>query len=307
MYAQEEKPKENKSKLSGNADSQKSSSSKTTFQFEDNRPKAIAQRKLQKMTINSPHVKQLRDFQDMANNRLQSIVTGDSLALIQRSRVDAIEQPNEVVSGIVELMRVRAEGAAENMLYDFEEIQEDYRYFMATNEQADNAERFALMSIKTPPAIKDGENEVPTPNIDNYLWVEGLVSDPGSGLGGLLLEKAEKLAVDERKTGIALAAYEYDIEPNEELPDRIGNPYSVAGYYEKKRGYSYTGEAYEEVDEEGNSHFYPIYAKTTEKIELERMIQTIEEDEVDEYNVEWYESAKAKLDRINGIERDDDI
>lgn len=43
----------------------------STFRFEDNRPEAIAQRKLQEAIDNSPRVKQLRVYQDMANKSPQ--------------------------------------------------------------------------------------------------------------------------------------------------------------------------------------------------------------------------------------------
>lgn len=49
MYAQKEKPKDNKSQSVTNTVSQKRSDCKSTFQFEDNRHEAIAQRKLQEI------------------------------------------------------------------------------------------------------------------------------------------------------------------------------------------------------------------------------------------------------------------
>ncbi|MDQ1252981.1 MAG: hypothetical protein QG646_2123 [Euryarchaeota archaeon] len=59
-YARVEKPKESKSQSVANVDSQKQSSSESTFQFLDNRPEAVAQRKLQEMANNSPRVSQLK-------------------------------------------------------------------------------------------------------------------------------------------------------------------------------------------------------------------------------------------------------
>ena len=47
---------------------QKKSDGKQGFRFEDNRPEAIAQRKLQETANNSPRTVQLRAFQDMAKN-----------------------------------------------------------------------------------------------------------------------------------------------------------------------------------------------------------------------------------------------
>ena len=38
----------------------------SSFQFVDNRPEAVAQRKLQEIANNSPHVKKLGAYQEMA-------------------------------------------------------------------------------------------------------------------------------------------------------------------------------------------------------------------------------------------------
>lgn len=66
MYKQVEKPKEYKSQSVTNTVFQKQSFGVSTFQFMDNRPEAIAQRKLQEKMNNCPQVKQL-----MSNNIAQ--------------------------------------------------------------------------------------------------------------------------------------------------------------------------------------------------------------------------------------------
>jgi hypothetical protein len=58
---------ENKSQSVANEISKKQSGGESTFRFVDNRPEAVAQRKLQEMANNSPRVTQLKAFQDMAN------------------------------------------------------------------------------------------------------------------------------------------------------------------------------------------------------------------------------------------------
>jgi len=68
MYAQVEKPKDNKSPLSGNAVFQKQSGGESTFQFEDNRPESVKQRKLQEMASNSPQTKQSFQLQSLVDN-----------------------------------------------------------------------------------------------------------------------------------------------------------------------------------------------------------------------------------------------
>ncbi len=72
MNTHADKTQENKSQSVSIDHSQIQSDGETTFQFVDNRPEAIAQRKLQEMANNSPQVSQLRAFQDMANNGPQA-------------------------------------------------------------------------------------------------------------------------------------------------------------------------------------------------------------------------------------------
>lgn len=68
MYEQIEKPKENKSSAVANNVGQKKNNAKQGFGLVDNRPEAVAQRKLQEKANNSSQVSQLRAFQNMANN-----------------------------------------------------------------------------------------------------------------------------------------------------------------------------------------------------------------------------------------------
>jgi hypothetical protein len=72
MNTHADKTQENKSQSVSALDSQMQSGVESTFQFVDNRPEAIAQRKLQETVDNSPQVSQLRAFQDMANNNTQA-------------------------------------------------------------------------------------------------------------------------------------------------------------------------------------------------------------------------------------------
>jgi hypothetical protein len=72
MYAQPEKPKENKSKGVINAVMQKKSNLKQGFRSVDNRPEMTAQRKRQEMANNSPQVRQLSAFQEIADHSFQT-------------------------------------------------------------------------------------------------------------------------------------------------------------------------------------------------------------------------------------------
>jgi len=60
--------KENKTQAVANSLPKQQSSGESTFKFVDNRPEAIAQRKLQEAINNSPRVQQLKAYQEMANN-----------------------------------------------------------------------------------------------------------------------------------------------------------------------------------------------------------------------------------------------
>ena len=68
MNTHADKTQENKSQSVLSDHSQMQSGGESTFQFVDNRPEAVAQRKLQEMANNSPRAMQLKAFQEMANN-----------------------------------------------------------------------------------------------------------------------------------------------------------------------------------------------------------------------------------------------
>jgi len=68
MNTHADKKQENKNQSVANETSQKQRGSESTLQFVDNRPEAIAQRKLHELANNSPQVSQLKAFQDMADN-----------------------------------------------------------------------------------------------------------------------------------------------------------------------------------------------------------------------------------------------
>lgn len=107
MYAQVEKPKENKSRAVGNSVAQKKSSVKQRFGFVDNRPEAIAQRKLQETTENSRRAPQVMQLQIMTNNHSNKL--GNHI--IQRVvRFDASDNPKE--ARITEAWFPRPEGTS---------------------------------------------------------------------------------------------------------------------------------------------------------------------------------------------------
>jgi hypothetical protein len=72
MNAHADKTQKNKYQSVANAVSKKQSSGESVFQFVDNRPEAITQKKLQEIANNSSEVRQLRAIQEMANNSPKS-------------------------------------------------------------------------------------------------------------------------------------------------------------------------------------------------------------------------------------------
>ena len=99
MNSHSDKSQENNSQSVANQVSQKKSGSETAFQFVDNRPEAIAQRKLQEMANNSPQVKQLQAIQTMADNspqakkaaQLQDIANNYPAPTIQKKEIEEEE------------------------------------------------------------------------------------------------------------------------------------------------------------------------------------------------------------------------
>jgi len=85
MNTHADKTQENKSQSVSAASSQMQSGKDSTFQFEDNRPEAVSQRKLQEMANNSPRVSQLKAFQDMSNNSPQAIKTAQLQSMADNS------------------------------------------------------------------------------------------------------------------------------------------------------------------------------------------------------------------------------
>jgi hypothetical protein len=72
MNTHADKTEEKKNQSATNGNTQIKRGGELTYQFVDNRPEAVAQRKLQEMANNSPQVSQLRSLQLMANNSSQT-------------------------------------------------------------------------------------------------------------------------------------------------------------------------------------------------------------------------------------------
>ena len=82
MNTHEDKTQENKSQAVANSLPQLQSNGESTFQYVDNRPEAITQRKLQESINNSPRVQQLKSYQEMANNssHVKQIISHQAMA-----------------------------------------------------------------------------------------------------------------------------------------------------------------------------------------------------------------------------------
>ena len=116
MNIHADKTQENKNRSVANEFSQKQSDGVSTFQFVDNRPEAIAQRKLQEVANNSAQVRQLIAFQGMANNSLQEkqptqLSRGGRITpIIQRNAVKDEEGENYHDSNYPGVKMARQEG-----------------------------------------------------------------------------------------------------------------------------------------------------------------------------------------------------
>lgn len=88
MNTHADKTQENKSQSVSNGKSHMQSGGESTFQFVDNRPEAIAQRKLQEMANNSPQISQLRAFQGMTNKSPQAKQAAQLQAMSDNNFID---------------------------------------------------------------------------------------------------------------------------------------------------------------------------------------------------------------------------
>lgn len=91
------KTPENKNQLVYASSSRIQNSSKSTFQFVDNRPEADSQGKLQEMANNNPQVKQASQFQAMANSRAVPILQKQSKS--EEEELQKKAAPNQKKNG----------------------------------------------------------------------------------------------------------------------------------------------------------------------------------------------------------------
>ena len=120
MIAHADKTQENKTQSAANVVFHKLSSGESNFQFVDNRPDSVSQRKLQKMANNSPRVKQLRAFQDMANNSLQAKQAAQlqSMADDHSSRQQHPVQKKENNTGLPDNLKSGIENLSDYLMDD---------------------------------------------------------------------------------------------------------------------------------------------------------------------------------------------
>ncbi len=109
------KTQENKNQSVSKSVSQKKSSNRASFQFNDNRPVAIAQRKLQEIANNSQQVAQLRGFHHNANPNPQVKKLKGIIQLMEVSETDIGQAfniiPNNTNTQVVgELVQISGSG-----------------------------------------------------------------------------------------------------------------------------------------------------------------------------------------------------
>ena len=97
MNSYANKTQKNKSQSVANSMNQKRSGSAAALQFVDNRPQAIAQRKLQEMVNNSPRMVQLRAIQAMVNNRQKAKPAAQFQAMADTGVITNQPVPNDSI------------------------------------------------------------------------------------------------------------------------------------------------------------------------------------------------------------------
>lgn len=99
MHSPADKTQENKSQSVANGETQMQDSGAATFQFIDNRPEVVAQRKLQEVANNGTLAKRAAQLQSSANQRSSL----QQLSILQKGIIQAytIEEPASVQAGAV--------------------------------------------------------------------------------------------------------------------------------------------------------------------------------------------------------------
>jgi len=110
MNTHVEKTKENKRQSVANAVTQKQGGGEPTFQFVDNRPEAITQRKLQEMANNSPQAKQVAQLQLMANKRSQALTIQHDTTMSTIQRMVSVD----LLTDNDDKKKIRAKGNVED-------------------------------------------------------------------------------------------------------------------------------------------------------------------------------------------------
>jgi len=93
MNTYAEKIQKSKGQSISDSNSQTQSNATSTFQLVNNRPEAIAQRKLQEIANNSQRVSQLKTFQDMSNDSLRAKKATQPQTVIQKNGDDPVNKP----------------------------------------------------------------------------------------------------------------------------------------------------------------------------------------------------------------------
>jgi hypothetical protein len=118
VYA--DKTQKNKSQSFASENFQKRIGSESSFQFVDNRPEAVAQRKLQEIANNNPQAKHVAQLQAMADNYTYGAVQA---ATVQRQKKD--DQSQYVIETYADALR---KTNTENVLKDVAEYEGSGKY-----------------------------------------------------------------------------------------------------------------------------------------------------------------------------------
>jgi len=109
MVTQADKTKENKSKATSNNVTKDKNRTASDFQFEDNRPEAIAQRKMQEMVESSPQARQIAQLTAITKGQTMQKVEDEELMQGKFEAVQRQEEEEKLMQGKFETVQRQEE------------------------------------------------------------------------------------------------------------------------------------------------------------------------------------------------------
>ncbi|MCP5106306.1 MAG: hypothetical protein GY950_23165 [bacterium] len=175
MKINADKTQENKSEAAANRFVEKQSSDESAFRFVDNRPEAIAQRKLQERVDNSPRVKQLRAYRQMADNspRVKRMSQLQAMMNNREPMPGGPVKQKKAFPGIIQRDPVDSYcGTFNDKKYDLIDSNKkvDFELEFTPNDKADATKVGLTQTVKS---VKEGDITAIDPNAASKMTPEG--------------------------------------------------------------------------------------------------------------------------------------